>query len=286
MNNLLKVLASFVAVVMATLMHVSCSDDGFDEPANYDIVGKVFVQSSINIKDGNHEDNTTVLCFYPDSTVVRYNMFCYLIGDYITVTDLSDTASYRVEGNAVTILRQSDTLISTITESEDVTYLRVPMDGLYTSSDMTVRGHIQHFERIHDHASLDPLVKPGDSLITVAKGDRYVACIGNRSYIMSIDSVSGSHETADQYVSFRVNGIPGSFSMSEADGTIYLMKFGSMGCAPIDKSMADMSPKDIVFSLCCDGSTPSCTFISPILDKSFAGEKLPTRFAKLNDKIY
>lgn len=285
MNNLLKLLASFAAVAFTTLMHVSCSEES-DEILNYNIAGKVFEKSTVDNENGDHEATTMLLKFNADSTVVRYNMFCYLIGDYITVTDLSDTASYRVEGNAVTILRQSDTLISTITESEDVTYLRVPVDGLFTSTTMTVGGHIKQFERIHNHESLDPLIKNGDTLITVAKGDRYLACTGKRSYVLDIDSVSGTNANHDQYVSFTVEGIPGNFVMSEASGNVYLMKFGTMGCAPVDKMMAELQPKDVVFELVCDGSAPEFTFIAPSLDTNLNGEKLPTKFAKLDDKIY
>ena len=88
-------------------------------------------------------------------------------------------------------------------------------------------------------------------------------------------------------MNFRITGIPEDFVMSESSGVIYLMRFGTMGYAPVDKEMADSNPENVVAVLVCDGSAADFTLASPSLVKEFQdGSETHTRFAKLKPLLY
>ena len=163
----------------------------------------------------------------------------------------------------------------------------MPTEGIFECSDLSAEGLVTQFQRVHKHDMLDPLVKSGDSLLTVSKDGRYFACADRRSFVFTVDSVSGSHANNNQKISFRVSGIPGDFVMSEASGSIYLMRFGTMGYAPVDKALAESNPQSVVAVLVCDGSSADYTLASPSVVKNFPGGKnMHTRFAKLKPLLY
>lgn len=288
MNNLLKILAWAIGLFVMAIIPVACeSVEDTESNLDYTIPGKVFVNSYFHNTDGSHEAGSEILDFKLDGTVVKYSLFCILAGDYLQMLDRQDTGRYTAVETAVIIMWEDTTETASIVDGGDAPMLRLPEDGLFKCSDLSAEGLVLQFSRVHTHDMLDPLVKPGDSLLTVSEDTRYFACSDKRSFVFTVDSVSGSHANNNQVVSFRIAGIPGDFSMSEASGSIYLMRFGTMGYAPVDKDMAETNPGNVVAILVCDGTAADYTLASPSLVKSFqGGEDTHTRFAKLKPLLY
>lgn len=270
------------------IIPVACeSVDDSDAKHDYTIPGKVFVNSYFNNAYGAHEAGSEILEFKQDGMVVKYSLFCILAGDYLQMLDRQDTGRYTAVESAVIIMWEDTTETAAIIDGGDNPMLRLPDDGLFKCSDMSAEGLVKQFSRIHTHDMMDPLVKPGDSLLTVTSDTRYFACSDRHSFILTVDSVYGSHAEGDQTVKFRINGIPGDFVMSEASGSIYLMRFGTMGYAPVDKELAESNPESVVAILVCDGTAPNYTLASPSVVKDFqGGEDTHTRFAKLKPLLY
>lgn len=288
MNNLLKILASAIGFFILMIIPVACeSEEETDPTQDFTITGKIFVNSYFNEEEDVHEAGTEILEFNADGTVVKYSLFCFLAGDYLQMLDRQDTGRYTAVESAI-IFAWKDTVETAplIFEGENP-ILRMGDDGDFNLSSLSAEGNVKQFTRIHTHDMLDPLVKPGDSLLTVSQDGRYFACSDRHSFVFNVDSVYGSHANNNQTVRFRINGIPGDFVMSEASGSIYLMRFGTMGYAPVDKELADSNPDDVVAILVCDGSASNYTLASPSVVKSFqGGEDSHTRFAKLKPLLY
>lgn len=288
MNKLLKILAWAIGFYIVAIIPVACeSVDDSESNLDYTIPGKTFVNSYFHNTDGAHEAGSEILEFKQDGMVVKYSLFCILAGDYLQMLDRQDTGRYTAVESAVMIMWEDTTETAAIIDGGDNPMLRLPEDGLFKCSDMSAEGLIKQFSRIHTHDMLDPLVKPGDSLLTVTGDTRYFVCSDRRSFILTVDSVYGSHAEGNQSVKFRISGIPGDFVMSETSGSIYLMRFGTIGYAPVDKEMAETNPGSVVAILVCDGTAPNYTLASPSLVKSFQGGKdTHTRFAKLKPLLY
>lgn len=288
MNNLLKVLASAIGFFVMMIIPVSCdSDEATDPTPDFTITGKVFINSYFNDADGAHEAGTEILEFKADGTVVKYSLFCLLAGDYLQMLDRQDTGRYTAVESAVMFAWKDTVETAAIIADGDKPMLRLREDGEFKFSDLSAEGNVKRFTRIHTHDMLDPLVKPGDSLLVLTPESRYFVCSDRRSFVLNVDSLSGSHATNNQTVNFRITGIPGDFVMSESSGVIYLMRFGTMGYAPVDKEMADSNPENVVAVLVCDGSAADFTLASPSLVKEFQdGRETHTRFAKLKPLLY
>lgn len=289
MNNLLKILAFAIGYLVLMIIPVACvSVEEPDSEPDYDVTGKTYVNSYFNTKDGAHEAGTIILDFQSDGVVVRYDLFCILAGDYLQMLDVQDVGRYsNMGGDAVMFIWEDEMETATFLNYDKEMKIRMPTEGIFECSDLSAEGLVTQFQRIHKHDMLDPLVKSGDSLLTVSEDTRYFACSDKRSFVFTVDSVSGSHANNNQVVSFRIAGIPGDFSMSEASGSIYLMRFGTMGYAPVDKDMAETNPGNVVAILVCDGTAADYTLASPSLVKSFqGGEDTHTRFAKLKPLLY
>ena len=288
MNKLLKILAFAIGFCVVTIIPVACESEEEPDPLqDFSIPGKVFVNSYFNSANGAHEAGSEILEFKLDGTVVKYSLFCILAGDYLQMLDRQDTGRYTAVESAVMIMWKDTMETASIIEGVDAPMLRLPDDGLFKYSEMSAAGHVKQFSRIHTHDMLDPLVKPGDSLLTVTADSRYFACSDRRSFILTVDSVYGSHAEGNQAVNFRISGIPGDFVMSEASGSVYLMRFGTMGYAPVDKELAETNPESVVAILVCDGTAPNYTLASPSVVKDFqGGEDTHTRFAKLKPLLY
>lgn len=288
MNNLLKVLASAIGIFVMMIIPVACdNEEDPDSAPDFTITGKIFVNFYFYEAEDVHEAGTEILEFKADGTVVKYSLFCFLAGDYLQMLDRQDTGRYSSVESAVMFAWKDTVETAAIIADGNKPMLRLEEEGDFKLSDLSAEGNIKQFTRIHTHDILDPLVKPGDSLLTVISGVRYFACSNRHSFIMNIDSVSGSHVNKDQKVCFRITGIPGDFVMSEASGSVYLMRFGTMGYAPVDKELADSNPDNVVAVLICDGSTADYTLASPSLAKDFPGGKdIHTRFAKLKPMLY
>lgn len=288
MNNLLKVLALSIGFLVMTIIPVACDKD--EDPVSkqdFSIVGKVFVNSYFNDTDGTHEAGTEILEFKADGTVVKYSLFCLLAGDYLQMLDRQDTGRYTAVESAVMFAWKDTVETAAIIADGDKPMLRLREDGEFKLSDLSAEGNVKRFTRIHTHDMLDPLVKPGDSLLVLTPESRYFVCSDRRSFVLNVDSLSGSHATNNQTVNFRITGIPEDFVMSESSGVIYLMRFGTMGYAPVDKEMADSNPENVVAVLVCDGSAADFTLASPSLVKEFQdGRETHTRFAKLKPLLY
>lgn len=288
MNNLLKVLASAIGFFVMMIIPVSCdSDEATDPTPDFTITGKVFINSYFNDADGAHEAGTEILEFKADGTVVKYSLFCLLAGDYLQMLDRQDTGRYTAVESAVMFAWKDTVETAAIIADGDKPMLRLREDGEFKLSDLSAEGNVKRFTRIHTHDMLDPLVKPGDSLLVLTPESRYFVCSDRRSFVLNVDSLSGSHATNNQTVNFRITGIPGDFVMSESSGVIYLMRFGTMGYAPVDKEMADSNPENVVAVLVCDGSAADFTLASPSLVKEIQdGSETHTRFAKLKPLLY
>ncbi len=288
MNNLLKVLAFAIGFFVMMIIPVSCdSDEATDPTPDFTITGKVFINSYFNDADGAHEAGTEILEFKADGTVVKYSLFCLLAGDYLQMLDRQDTGRYTAVESAVMFAWKDTVETAAIIADGDKPMLRLREDGEFKLSDLSAEGNVKRFTRIHTHDMLDPLVKPGDSLLVLTPESRYFVCSDRRSFVLNVDSLSGSHATNNQTVNFRITGIPGDFVMSESSGVIYLMRFGTMGYAPVDKEMADSNPENVVAVLVCDGSAADFTLASPSLVKEFQdGSETHTRFAKLKPLLY
>ena len=288
MNNLLKVLASAIGFFVMMIIPVSCdSDEATDPTPDFTITGKVFINSYFNDADGAHEAGTEILEFKADGTVVKYSLFCLLAGDYLQMLDRQDTGRYTAVESAVMFAWKDTVETAAIIADGDKPMLRLREDGEFKLSDLSAEGNVKRFTRIHTHDMLDPLVKSGDSLLVLTPESRYFVCSDRRSFVLNVDSLSGSHATNNQTVNFRITGIPEDFVMSESSGVIYLMRFGTMGYAPVDKEMADSNPENVVAVLVCDGSAADFTLASPSLVKEFQdGSETHTRFAKLKPLLY
>ncbi len=288
MNNLLKVLAFAIGFFVMMIIPVSCdSDEATDPTPDFTITGKVFINSYFNDADGAHEAGTEILEFKADGTVVKYSLFCLLAGDYLQMLDRQDTGRYTAVESAVMFAWKDTVETAAIIADGDKPMLRLREDGEFKLSDLSAEGNVKRFTRIHTHDMLDPLVKLGDSLLVLTPESRYFVCSDRRSFVLNVDSLSGSHATNNQTVNFRITGIPGDFVMSESSGVIYLMRFGTMGYAPVDKEMADSNPENVVAVLVCDGSAADFTLASPSLVKEFQdGSETHTRFAKLKPLLY
>lgn len=288
MNNLLKGLASAFGFFVAALIPVACSsveDDKEPEP-DFDIKGKVFVNSYEEEDKDVHVAGTEILEFKTSDSVVRYNLFCILAGDYLRLYDYEERGRYGVLENAVMIgLGDSLTTAKIYINSENMPVLNWPGLGEYEYSKLSVEGNKKRFERVHKHNVVDPVVKPGDSILVVDKGNRYLVCHDRKSFILNVDSVSGSHADNNQYVSFTITGIPGEFSFSEAKGNMYLMKFGSMAYAPVNKELAESNPKDIVLVLLHNDKVQNYTIASPSEVEEFTYEN-HSKIAKLKPQLY
>lgn len=290
MNNLLKILAFAIGYFVVMIIPVACSSEEEPNPEqqDYDVTGKTYVNSYFNNVDGAHEAGTVILDFKSDGTVVKYNLFCILAGDYLQMLDVQDVGRYTsMGGDAVMFIWEDEMETATMLDYDNEIKIRMPSEGIFECSDLSAEGLVTQFQRIHKHDMLDPLVKSGDSLLKVTEDGRYFVCSNRRSFILTVDSISGSHANNNQVVSFRIAGIPGDFVMSEASGSIYLMRFGTMGYAPVDKELAESNPGNVVAILVCDGTAADYTLASPSLVKSFqGGEDTHTRFAKLKPLLY
>lgn len=288
MNNLLKVLALAIGFLVMTIIPVACDkDEDSVSKQDFSIVGKVFVNSYFNDADGSHEAGTEILEFKADGTVVKYSLFCFLAGDYLQMLDRQDTGRYTAVESAVMFAWKDTVETAAIIADGENPILRLTDDGDFSISELSAEGNVKRFTRTHTHDMLDPLVKPGDSLLVLTPESRYFVCSDKRSFVMNIDSLSGSHANNNQTVNFRIAGIPGDFVLSEASGSVYLMRFGTMGYAPVDKEIADSNPENVVAVLVCDGSAANYTLASPSLAKDFPGGKdTHTRFAKLKPLLY
>ena len=288
MNNLLKVLASAIGIFVMMIIPVACdNEEDPDSALDFTITGKVFVNSYFYEAEDVHEAGTEMLEFKADGTVVKYSLFCFLAGDYLQMLDRQDTGRYSSVESAVMFAWKDTVETAAIIADGNKPMLRLEEEGDFKLSDLSAEGNIKQFTRVHTHDMLDPLVKPGDSLLTMTSGSRYFACSDKRSFVLIVDSVSGRHADGNQIIEFRISGIPGDFVMSEASGSIYLMRFGTMGYAPVDKEMADSNPDNVVAILVCDGSAPNYTLASPSVVKNFQGGKdTHTRFAKLKPLLY
>ena len=289
MNNLLKILASAIGFFVFMIVPVACgSEEEPESTSDFTFPGKVFVNSYFNNADGSHEAGSEILEFLSDGYVVKSTLFCILAGDYLQLLDCQETGRYTNMGDdAVMYIWEDEMEVATLSDIDGKMEIHMPEYGVFECSDLTSEGIITQFKRVHKHDMLDPMVKTGDSLVTVSKDSRYFICSNRRSLVINIDSVSGSHANNNQVVSFRIAGIPGDFCMSEASGSIYLMRFGTMGYAPVDKDLAETNPENVVAILVCDGSTPNYTLASPSLIKNFQGGKdTHTRFAKLKPLLY
>ena len=288
MNNLLKVLASAIGFFVMMIIPVACdSENEKDSTPDFTITGKVFVNSYFNDADGSHEAGTEILEFKTDGSVVKYSLFCLLAGDYLQMLDRQDTGKYTAVESAVVLVWKDTFETAAIIEEMNAPMLRLEEDGEFKLSELSAEGNVKRFTRTHTHDMLDPLVKPGDSLLVLTPETRYFVCSDKHSFVLNIDSVSGSHANNNQTVNFRITGIPGDFVLSEASGSVYLMRFGTMGYAPVDKEMADSNPENVVAVLLCDGTSANFTLASPSLVKNFPeGKDTHTRFAKLKPLLY
>lgn len=288
MNNLLKVLASAIGFFVMMIIPVACdSENETDSTPDFTITGKVFVNSYFNDADGSHEAGTEILEFKTDGSVVKYSLFCLLAGDYLQMLDRQDTGKYTAVESAVVLVWKDTFETAAIIEEMNAPMLRLEEDGEFKLSELSAEGNVKRFTRTHTHDMLDPLVKPGDSLLVLTPETRYFVCSDKHSFVLNIDSVSGSHANNNQTVNFRITGIPGDFVLSEASGSVYLMRFGTMGYAPVDKEMADSNPENVVAVLLCDGTSANFTLASPSLVKNFPeGKDTHTRFAKLKPLLY
>ncbi len=288
MNKLLNVLASAVGCLVAAMFTVACSsEDDQVMKFDFDIKGKVFVHSYEDESAEAHVAGTEILEFKTSDSVVRYNLFCILAGDYLKMDDYEERGQYGVVDNAVVIsLGDSMTTAKLFVNNEGLPVLNWPGLGEYVYSDLTVDGNQKMFNRLHTHNLVDPRVKDADSILTVEKKGRYFGCSDRKSFVMNVDSLSGSHATNNQIVSFTISGIPGQFVLSEATGNIYLMRFGTMAYAPVDKEMADSNPKDVVAILMCDDKFSDYTLVTPSLVNGFKNTNVHTIFAKLNPLLY
>ncbi len=288
MNNLLKVLALAIGFLVMTIIPVACDKD--EDPVSkqdFSIVGKVFVNSYFNDADESHEAGTEILEFKTDGSVVKYSLFCLLAGDYLQMLDRQDTGKYTAVESAVVLVWKDTFETAAIIEEMNAPMLRLEEDGEFKLSDLSAEGNVKRFTRTHTHDMLDPLVKPGDSLLVLTPESRYFVCSDRHSFVMNIDSLSGSHANKNQTVNFRIAGIPGDFVLSEASGSVYLMRFGTMGYAPVDKEIADSNPENVVAVLVCDGTSADFTLASPSVVKNFPeGKDTHTRFAKLKPLLY
>lgn len=288
MNNLLKVLALAIGFLVMTIIPVACDkDEDSVSKQDFSIVGKVFVNSYFNDVDGAHEAGTEILDFKADGTVVKYSLFCLLAGDYLQMLDRKDTGRYTAVESAVMFAWKDTVETAAIIADGENPILRLTDDGDFSISELSAEGNVKRFTRTHTHDMLDPLVKPGDSLLVLTPESRYFVCSDRHSFVMNIDSLSGNHANNNQTVGFRIAGIPGDFVLSEASGSVYLMRFGTMGYAPVDKEMAESNPENVVAVLVCDGSAADFTLASPSLVKDFQdGRETHTRFAKLKPLLY
>lgn len=288
MNNLLKVLALAIGFFVMMIIPVACdSENETDSTPDFTITGKVFVNSYFNDADGSHEAGTEILEFKTDGSVVKYSLFCLLAGDYLQMLDRQDTGRYTAVESAVMFAWKDTVETAAIIADGDKPMLRLSEDGDFKLSDLSAEGNVMQFTRIHKHDMLDPLVKPGDSLLVLTPESRYFVCSDRHSFVMNIDSLSGSHANNNQTVGFRIAGIPGDFVLSEASGSVYLMRFGTMGYAPVDREIADSNPENVVAVLVCDGTSADFTLASPSLVKNFPeGKETHTRFAKLKPLLY
>lgn len=287
MNNLRNLLALTIGVFVTAIIPVACTEEESEPVEDFNIKGKLFEYSYLNVEDGIHEAGTEILEFKSNDSVVRYNMFCILVGDYLQMSDYEEKGRYGVVGNAVMIgLGDSLATAAIYENNEGAPMLNWPNEGHYKLSELSVEGQRKQFERLHTHNRVEPIVRLGDSLLTVSENGRYLGCVDQKSFIINVSSVSGSHASNDQTVKFTIRNIPGEFVLSEASGFVYLMKFGSMAYSPVDKEMAESNPKDVVLTLKCDGTVDDYTLACPYLDKSFKGEKSHVMFATLNPKLY
>ncbi|MBQ6561933.1 MAG: hypothetical protein IJL84_06260, partial [Paludibacteraceae bacterium] len=232
MNNLLKVLASAIGFFVMMIIPVACdSENETDSTPDFTITGKVFVNSYFNDADGSHEAGTEILEFKTDGSVVKYSLFCLLAGDYLQMLDRQDTGKYTAVESAVVLVWKDTFETAAIINEMNAPMLRLVEDGEFKLSELSAEGNVKRFTRTHTHDMLDPLVKPGDSLLVLTPETRYFVCSDKHSFVLNIDSVSGSHANNNQTVNFRITGIPGDFVLSEASGSVYLMRFGTMGYA-------------------------------------------------------
>lgn len=280
MDKLLKILA-FLAVVF---LPVACSDDDAENQSheNFDIKGKVFINSYFNEDVDIHEAGAEIIEFRTNDTVVQYNLFCLLVGDYIQMFDYQEKGRYGVVGNTVMIGLGDSLQTSVIYFDKGNPMLRSSDQTLYSYSDMTVAGLKKQFERLHTHDILEPLVIPADSLLKLEQGGRYLVRSESKSFVINIDSLSGSHAAKNQFVTFSVSGVPGQISITEETGDVYMMKFGNKAYMPVNKEIAEEEPEKIVFVLMCDGTTGDFTIASPSVADNFKGNKAITKFATLN----
>ncbi len=289
MNKLQKILVAAVSLLSLTVIPVACTEEDETKTetplVNFNVKGKNFVSSYFNSENGEHDAGTDLLEFKSDSVVIHHNWFCILIGDYLQLLDTEVEGRYTVNGNTVLLAWEDKLEVASVIAEADNVALRIGKES-FQYSQLSVAAHSNRFKTLHAHDLLDPVVKPADSLVTVAPGDRFLVELDRRSFILTIDSVAGSNAYNDQNVTFRISDTPGDFKMSESAGSIYLMRFGSMGYAPVDKEMAESNPNDVVFSLVTNNAAANYTLAAPSVDKTIKGSANHTKFVRLKPLLY
>lgn len=277
-----KLLKSFISTIITTsvvLFSVSCESvkETVEEPI--DINGKVFVDTYSVDDKIDHVSGLETFEFTDKGKFSNRYLFCYLAGKYWSL-DSTVTGMYTIKDDNVTLIYPTDVKTATVKRVAGNIVLMID-DGIsLTETEKTVQTLYSEFIKSHLEKVVMPVVEDAKDSVAIVPQLQFVAQNDGKSYLITIDSVSGGLKEKNQEVEFHIEHVPGSFKLSDEGGR-YLVKIGTAGVATTNDDYLKEAPEDVIFAL---SQYSELTLVSPTTIETLKKKSKPTKFAPLELK--
>lgn len=272
-----KLLKSFISTIITTsvvLFSASCESvkETVEEPIN--IGGVVFVDAYQIDSVDNHVAGIETFEFTEKGKFSNRTLFCYLAGEYWSL-DSTVSGMYSIKGNYVTLIYPTDIKTATVKRIGDSLVLDIDDHGSFSESEKTVQTLYSEFMKSHSENFMGSVIEKAKDSITIVPNLRFLVENNETSYIITIDSISGTLKEKNQEVEFHIENVPGSFKLSD-DGGRYLVRIGTSGVATTNDDYLKEAPENVIFTLSKDSEF---TLVSPKFVESIKNKAKPTKFA-------
>lgn len=278
MNKLLKSFIATIGAATFALWVASCSEEEVVKEEDLEIAGKVFVDSYSVNSDEEHSSSIEAYEFTNKGTFSNRSWFCYFAGEYITLFDNEETGMYTIKDNNISLAYPTYVKTGKVQKFGDKLYLKIDDGYEFSETEKTIMTLSDEFRRAHEHKHILDVVKNAATSITVSVAQKFIVENNRKSFLVNIDSISGSLAEKNQLVHFSINNVPGNFKLSDAER--YLVRIGP-GFATTDESYALEAPQDILLVL---SDVKEFTLVSATSIEAFKAKAKPTIIAPLATK--
>lgn len=279
MGKLLKTFIGTIITSSIAMFSTSCEDkaaESLTEVEPIDVAGKVFVDSYLVDEDGNHSAGIETFEFTDKGTFSNRTGFCYLAGNYLTLSD-EISGNYSVKNNNISLAYPTYVKTGVVKEINGKLVLQINDGYEYEQSERTVLSLINEFQKLHSEVDPLPLTEDAKDSITIKDQFGFVAENNSKSIYVYVDSIVGNYQEKNREVYFRIENVVGKFRLTDNGGR-YLVRIGKKGFATTDASYANENPADVFFALT---DRDGFTLVTPTALPDLKKKANPTKFAPL-----